>query len=117
MWSDNSDPWSAVVIIIVGLVILIVAVVAGMAGVLSNDGIVVGAAGVLGLTLLLAGARRTSRRGRAARRGLKESRRQTATVSRGRGDLLGQRQTAPPAPAVNGHPVPDVLADVSAAAE
>jgi hypothetical protein len=109
------------VIIIVGLVILIVAVVAGMAGVLSNDGsghalthgfavfgyhvtgstgtlflygIVVGAVAVLGLGLLLAGARRTARRGRAARHGLKESRRQTAAVSRDRDDLLGQRETA-----------------------
>ncbi len=75
-------------IIVIGLVILIAAVVAGVAGVLSNSGsghalthpfavfgyhvtgstgtlflygIVVGALGLLGLSLLLAGARRTSR--------------------------------------------------------
>ena len=108
-------------VIIVGLVILIAAVVAGVAGVLSNGGsghalthpfavfgyhvtgstgtlflygIVVGALGLLGLSLLLAGARRTSRRGREARRGLAQSRRQTAAVTADRDDLAGQRDTA-----------------------
>jgi hypothetical protein len=107
--------------IIIGLVILIAAVVAGVAGVLANSGsghvlthhfavfgyhvtgstgtlflygIVVGAVGVLGLSLLLAGARRTSRRGREARRGLRRSRRETAAVSQDRDDLIGQRETA-----------------------
>jgi hypothetical protein len=109
------------VIIIVGLVILIAAVVLAVAGVLTNAGsghalshdfavfgyhvtgstgtlflygIVVGAAGLLGLSLLLAGARRTSRRGRDARRGLSQSRRETAAVSQDRDDLIGQRDTA-----------------------
>jgi hypothetical protein len=109
-------------IIIIGLVILVAAVVAGVAGVLSNSGsghplthhfavfgyhvtgstgtlflsgIVVGALGLLGLSLLLAGARRTSRRGRQARRGLTQSRRETAAVTQDRDDLLGQRETAP----------------------
>ena len=108
-------------IIIIGLVILVAAVVAGVAGVLSNSGsghplthhfavlgyhvtgstgtlflygIVVGALGMLGLSLLLAGARRTSRRGREARRGLIQSRRETAAASQDRDDLLGQRETA-----------------------
>ncbi len=108
-------------IIIIGLVILIAAVVAGVAGVLTNSGsghplthhfavlgyhvtgstgtlflygIVVGALGLLGLSLLLAGARRTSRRGREARRGLTQSRRETAAASQDRDDLLGQRETA-----------------------
>jgi len=108
-------------IIIIGLVILIAAVVAGVAGVLSNSGsghalthpfavfgyhvtgstgtlflygIVVGALALLGLSLLLAGARRTSRRGREARRGLTQSRRETADVSQDRDDLLDQRETA-----------------------
>src|ERR1039457_3508349 len=115
-------------IIITGLVILIAAVAAGVAGVLSNSGgghplthpfavfgyhvtgsagtlflygIVVGALGLLGLSLLLAGARRTSRRGREARRGLTQSRRKTAAASQDRDDLIGQRETArayPPAP-------------------
>ena len=108
-------------IIVIGLVILIAAVVAGVAGVLSNSGsghalthpfavfgyhvtgstgtlflygIVVGALGLLGLSLLLAGARRTSRRGREARRGLAQSRRETAAASQDRDDLIGQRDTA-----------------------
>jgi hypothetical protein len=108
-------------IIIIGLVILIAAVVAGVAGVLANGGsghplthhfavfgyhvtgstgtlflygIVVGALAMLGLSLLLAGARRTSRRGREARHGLTQSRRETATVTQDRDDLLGQRETA-----------------------
>ena len=108
-------------IIIIGLVILVAAVVAGVAGALSNSGsghalthhfavfgyhvtgstgtlflygIVVGALALLGLSLLLAGARRTSRRGREARRGLTQSRRETATVTQDRDDLLNRRDTA-----------------------
>ncbi len=108
-------------IIIIGLVILVAAVVAGVSGVLSNSGswhplthhfavfgyhvtgstgtlflcgIVVGALGMLGLSLLLADARRTSRRGRAARTGLAQPRRETAAVTQDRDDLIGQRETA-----------------------
>ena len=108
-------------IIILGLIVLIAAVVIGVAGVLGNHGsghalvhsfavfgyhvtgsngrlflygIVVGAIGMAGLNLLLAGARRTSRRGSAARRGLRQSRQETAAVSRNRDDLAGQRETA-----------------------
>jgi hypothetical protein len=108
-------------IIILGLVVLVAAVVVGVAGVLANTGsdhalvhpfavfgyhvtgstgtlflygIVLGAIGVAGLGLLLAGARRTSRRGSAARRGLRQSRRETAAVSQDRDDLLDQRETA-----------------------
>ena len=105
--------------VVLGLIILVAAVVVGVAGVFNNVGsghalthgfsvfgyhvtgstgalflygIVVGAAAILGLGLLLAGARRTSRRGRAARRELKQSRGQTA-VSQDR-DLIGQRESA-----------------------
>jgi len=108
-------------IIVLGLVILIAAVVVGVAGVLGNHGIhhalvhsfavfgyhvtgsngrlflygiVVGAVGVAALGLLLAAARRTSRRGSAARRSLRQSREETAAVSRDRDDLLDQRETA-----------------------
>lgn len=107
-------------IIILGLIILIAALVVGVAGVLGNDGsahalthfsvlgyhvtgsegtvflsgIVVGAAGLLGLTLLLAATRRTSRRGTAARRGLKRSRRETAAANQERDDLISQRDSA-----------------------
>ena len=108
-------------IIIFGLVVLIAAVVIAVAGVLGNAGsghalihefavfgyhmtgstgtlflygIVVGAIGVAGLSLLLAGARRTSRRGGAARRGLRQSRQETAAVTADRDELIDQREAA-----------------------
>jgi len=107
-------------IVLLGLVILVAAGIAGAAGVLANGGhahavthfavfgyhvtgstgtlflygIVTGALAIAGLCLLLAGARRTSRRGRDARRGLARSRRETAAVSQERDDLIGQRDTA-----------------------
>ena len=113
-------------IIIFGLIIVVAAVVVGVAGVLGNGGthglahgfsvlgyhvtssgtvflygIAVGAVALFGLWLLLAGVRHTSRRGRAARRGLRqsqretaESRQETAAVSKDRDDLIGQRDTA-----------------------
>jgi hypothetical protein len=107
-------------IVILGLVILVAALIAGVGGVLANGGhahavthfavfgyhvtgstgtlflygIVVGALALAGLSVLLAGARRTSRRGRDARRGLAQSRRETAAVSADRDDLRGQRDTA-----------------------
>jgi hypothetical protein len=68
--------------------------VTGSTGALFLYGIVVGAIGLAGLGLLLAGARRTSRRGSTARRGLRQSRRETAAVSRDRDDLIDQRETA-----------------------
>jgi hypothetical protein len=68
--------------------------VTGSTGTLFLYGIVVGAIALLGLSLLLAGARRTARRGRDARRGLKQSRRETAAVTQDRDDLAGQRDTA-----------------------
>jgi hypothetical protein len=107
-------------IIILGLIILVAALVVGVAGVLGNggtahavshfsvlgyhlagsagtlflSGIVVGAAGLLGLSLLLAGARRRHRRGSAATRRLRQSRRETAAASQERDDLIEQRDTA-----------------------
>jgi hypothetical protein len=108
-------------IIILGLVILLAAVIVGLAGIFTNSGsthalthsfavfgyhvtgstgtlflygIVLGAIGVLGLGLLLAGARHTSRRGRVARRGLKQSRRETASASQARDALIDERKTA-----------------------
>ncbi|WP_433604591.1 hypothetical protein [Prescottella agglutinans] len=100
--------------VLIGLIILVAAIVIGVAGVLANAGaehaltgdftlfgyhvtgstgalflygIVVGAVGVLGLSLLLAGARRTSRRGRVARNQLKQSRRNEAALTQQRDDL------------------------------
>jgi len=107
-------------IIILGLIILIAAIVAGVAGVLGNSGgapglahgfsvlgyhvtgsgtrflygVAVGAIALFGLWLLLAGARRTSRRGSATRRELKQSRRETAAASQARDDLIDQRDNA-----------------------
>lgn len=108
-------------VVIAGLILLIAAVVVGVAGVLTNAGsghelthgfavfgyhvtgstgtlflygIVVGAIALLGLSLLLAGARRTSRRGRAARRGLKQSRLETDAAIERRDDLVRERDTA-----------------------
>jgi hypothetical protein len=108
-------------IIVIGLVVLVAAVIVGVVGVLGNGGsghalthpfavfgyhvtgstgtlflygVVVGAVALFGLSLLLAGARRASRRGREARRGLKRSRRETAAVSQDRDDLLDQREAA-----------------------
>jgi hypothetical protein len=105
-------------IIILGLIILVAAVVVGVAGVLDNHGtghvlthrftvfgyhvngstgrlflygIVVGAVAVLGLSLVLSAARRTSRRGSVARQGLRQSRDETAAVTEDRDDLIDQR--------------------------
>jgi hypothetical protein len=107
-------------IVILGLVILVAAVIAGVAGVLANGGhahavthfavfgyhvtgstgtlflygIVVGVLAMAGLSILLAATRHTSRRGRDARRGLAQSRRETAVVSQDRDNLRDQRDTA-----------------------
>jgi len=106
-------------IVILGLVILVAALVAGVAGVLANAGhahavthfavfgyhvtgstgtlflygIVVGALALAGLSVLAAGAGRSSRRGLAARALLAQSRRETAAVSQHRDDLISQRDT------------------------
>ena len=111
-------------VVIAGLILLIAAVLVGVAGVLSNAGsdhelthgfavlgyhvtgstgtlflygVVVGAIGLLGLVLLLAGARRTSRRGRVARRGLKQSRQETDAAVEQRDELVRERDAARPA--------------------
>ena len=106
-------------IVIVGLVVLLAAVIAGFTGVLTNAGathpltenfsvfgyhvtgstgtlflfgIVIGAAGMLGLSVLLAGARRTAGRGRDARRELKRSQRETEFLNRDRDQRLEHQQ-------------------------
>jgi len=122
-------------IVVLGLLILVVAVVVAVAGVFSNlgrghglthtfsvlghhvtgatgtlflYGIVVGAVGVFGLSLLLTAARRTSRRGGAARSDLTQSRRDTVAVSQDRDSLIDQRESArvygSVDPQVNGSP-------------
>ena len=108
-------------IVIVGLVVLLAAVVVGFTGVLTNAGpahpltenfavfgyhvtgstgtlflfgIVVGAVAMLGLSVLLAGARRTAGRGRDARRDLQRSQRETAFLNRDRDQRLEHQQGA-----------------------
>ncbi|MFF3245890.1 hypothetical protein ACFYWY_19605 [Streptomyces sp. NPDC002870] len=76
--------------------------VTGSTGTLFLYGIVVGAAALFGLSLLLTGARRTSRRGSTKRRGLKQTRTETAATdesraanARGNGSPQDDRPTAP----------------------
>ena len=66
--------------------------VTGSTGTLFLFGIVVGAVGMLGLCVLLAGARRTAGRGRDARRDLKRSQRETAFLNRDRDQRLEHSQ-------------------------
>ena len=102
-------------IVIVGLVVLLVAVIVGLTGVLTNAGpthpltenfsvlgyhvtgstgtlflfgIVIGAVAMLGLSVLLAGARRTAGRGRDARHQLENSQRETELLNRDRDQRL-----------------------------
>ena len=115
-------------IVIVGLVVLLVAVIVGFTGVLTNAGaahpltenfsvfgyhvtgstgtlflfgIVVGAVAMLGLSVLLAGARRTAGRGRDARHELKRSQRETAFLNQERDHRLEHQQAG----AATGSPV------------
>ncbi len=119
-------------LVIVGLIVLLVAVLVALIGVLGNSGpahpltenfsvfgyhvtgstgtlflfgIVIGAVAMLGLSVLLAGARRTAGRGRDARRDLERSQRETALLNRERDTLLehqygGDATSAPVNPAV-----------------
>ena len=106
-------------LVIIGLVVLLVAVIVAIVGVLTNSGaahpltenfsvfgyhvtgstgtlflfgIVIGAVAMLGLSVLLAGARRTAGRGRDARRDLERSQRETAFANRDRDTLLEHQQ-------------------------
>ncbi|MEU4343284.1 hypothetical protein AB0H00_18730 [Nocardia sp. NPDC023852] len=110
-------------IIIIGLVILIAAVIIGVAAVVGNMGeaqqltsdfaafdyhfhgstgalfgygIVLGAIGMLGLALVLTGAWRVTRRGAAARRELRQSRREMAAVRRDLASTPEVRQQTEP---------------------
>lgn len=122
-------------IVIVGLVVLLVAVIVGFTGVLTNagpahpltenfslfgyhvtgstgtlflSGIVVGAVAMLGLSILLAGARRTAGRGRDSRHELQRSQRETAFLNQERDQRLEESQQAGAASgtAVNPQPAP-----------
>ncbi|HEX3286423.1 MAG TPA: hypothetical protein VHT50_17680 [Mycobacterium sp.] len=115
-------------IVIIGLVFLLVAVIVGFTGVLTNagaahpltenfslfgyhvtgstgtlflSGIVVGAVAMLGLSILLAGARRTAGRGRDSRHELQRSQRETAFLNQERDRRLEQQQVG----AASGLPV------------
>ncbi|WP_433599419.1 hypothetical protein ACQPXH_27765 [Nocardia sp. CA-135953] len=109
-------------IIIIGLVVLIGAVIIGVAGVAANTGevrtsssdfgvfdyhftasagelflygIAIGALGMLGLGLLLAGVWRSSRRNSATRRDLRQSRRELAAQEKAK--AAERRRSTPPA--------------------
>ncbi len=111
-------------ILILGLIILIAAIVIGLAGIFGNtgaghdlggggdfsvfgyhatgstgslflSGMIVGAVALLGLTLVMVGARRSARRSAQARRDLETSRREAATVERARDDLSTPRDDVP----------------------
>ena len=115
-------------IVIVGLVVLLVAVIVGFTGVLTNAGpthsltesfsvfgyhvtgstgtlflfgIVIGAVAMLGLSVLLAGARRTAGRGRDARHELEDSQRETEFLNRDRDQRLERQSVG----AATGSPV------------
>jgi hypothetical protein len=115
-------------LVIVGLVVLLVAVIVGLTGVLTNAGtahpltenfsvfgyhvtgstgtlflfgIVIGAVAMLGLSVLLAGARRTAGRGRDARRDLKRPQNETEFLHQDRGERLEREQVG----AATGSPV------------
>jgi hypothetical protein len=86
--------------------------VTGSTGTLFLFGIVVGAVGVFGLSLVLTAARRTSRRGGAARSDLRQSRRDTAAVSQDRDSLVSDQRESARAfasadPRINGSPLDD----------
>ncbi|THA73708.1 hypothetical protein E6U81_38915 [Streptomyces sp. A0592] len=109
--------------LILGLIILIAAVVVGLAGIFGNTGaghelgaggdfsifgyhatgstgslfltgIIVGAAALLGLALVMIGARRAARRSAQSRRGLRASRREAAVVDRERDEPIRQGDDA-----------------------
>ena len=115
-------------LVIVGLVVLLVAVIMGFTGVLTNAGaahpltenfavfgyhvtgstgtlflfgIVVGVVAMLGLCVLLAGARRTAGRGRDARHELKRSQREAAFLNQERDQRLEHQRAG----AATGSPV------------
>ncbi|MBF6353669.1 hypothetical protein IU449_03750 [Nocardia higoensis] len=108
--------------IILGLILLLAAVIIGVVGVVDNSGsahsltndfsvfgyevtgstgtlflwgIIIGAVGMLGLSMLLAGARRTSRQARHARRELKATRRETVAGADEARPVAAPVQTAP----------------------
>ena len=128
-WTSSTRIRGVDMIVIVGLIVLLAAVIVGFTGVLANAGaahrlienfavfgfhvtgstgtlllfgIVIGAVAMLGLCVLLAGARRTAARGRDARRELKRSQRETAFLNRDRDQRLEHQQVgAATGPTVN----------------
>jgi hypothetical protein len=81
--------------------------VTGSIGTLFLFGIVVGAVAMLGLSVLLAGARRTAGRGRDSRHELKRSQRETAFLNQEREQRLEHQQVgAAVGSAVNPQPAP-----------
>jgi uncharacterized membrane protein YedE/YeeE len=106
-------------IVIIGLIVLLMATIAGFAGILTNTtashplaenfsllsyhvtgstgtvflfGIADGAVAMLGLVILLAGARRTAGRGRDTRHQLEDSQRETAFLNEERDQRMEHKQ-------------------------
>lgn len=69
--------------------------VTGSTGTLFLSGIVVGAVALLGLSVLLAGARHTAARGRAARRELSRTQHEMDFVNRDRATLIDSQDNGP----------------------
>ena len=81
--------------------------VTGSTGTLFLFGIVIGAVAMLGLSVLLAGARRTAGRGRDSRHELKRSQRETAFLNQERDQRLEHQQVgAAGGSALNPQPAP-----------
>lgn len=118
-------------IVIFGVVVLVAAVILATVGVLTNNGgthvlttdsfslfgyhvtgstgtlllygVVLGALAMFGLAMILAGARRSSRRGRLARQDLRQSNQRVESLSHDRDDLIARRtDTGAPVEPANG---------------
>ena len=128
-WTSSIRIRGIDLIVILGLIVLLGAVIVGFTGVLTNAGaahrltedfavfgfhltgstgtlflfgIVIGAVAMLGLCVLLAGARHTATRGQDARRELKRSQRESAFLNRDRDRQLERQQVgAAPGRTVN----------------
>ncbi|MGX7695256.1 hypothetical protein J8M97_20615 [Gordonia polyisoprenivorans] len=78
--------------------------ITGSTGTLLLYGVVLGAIAMLGIATVLVGARRSSRRGHAARRDLKHSRQEAKKLSHARDDMVTDQTIDPPTRSREGRP-------------